>query len=44
MIHQDTLEFSAGLVLGAAVGVLAALALHGPPPSRRRTWSSFFRR
>jgi predicted outer membrane lipoprotein len=43
-LNQDTLEFSVGLLLGAAVGVLTALALHGSTPPRRRSWPSFFRR
>lgn len=44
ILDQDTLEFSAGLILGAAVGVFTALALHGSAPPRRRSWSSYFRR
>jgi hypothetical protein len=44
MLHQDTLEFSAALVLGAALGAIAALTLHGSQSSSRRSWVSFFRR
>jgi hypothetical protein len=44
MIHQDTLEFSAALVLGAAVGALAAFTFMGSGRFRGRSWGFFFRR
>ncbi len=43
-LNQDTMEFSVGLILGAAVGVLTALTLHGSTSPRCRSWPSFFRR